>query len=171
MARRVLAKDPESQVAITKAKPAIGKAGVYTIGYEGRSLEGYLNLLIRNGVRLLCDVRRNPLSRKYGFSKGTLAKGCEGVGIHYEHIPQLGIASENRRGLETQSDYDDLFSYYARASLPMQKASLAKIRGWVTEGQRVALTCYERLPERCHRHCVADALEKSFGRTFRPMHL
>jgi hypothetical protein len=47
---------------------------IVTIGYEGRSLEAFLNLLLQNSVTLLCDVRRNPLSRKYGFSKSTLSK-------------------------------------------------------------------------------------------------
>lgn len=135
------------------------------------NLEGYLNRLISAGVTLLCDVRRNPLSRKYGFSKGTLAKGCEGVGIRYEHVPELGIASEERRELVTQADYDALFAVYRRDALPRQEKALARIRQWVDEGERVALTCFEALPEQCHRHCVADALHSQFGKAFAPMHL
>ncbi len=171
MAKRLLARDPATLAAIAEAKPRAGRAGLCTIGYEGRSLECYLNLLIQGGVTLLCDVRRNPLSRKYGFSKGTLAKGCEGIGIHYEHLPELGIASEDRRGLETQADYDALFSEYKCKRLPLQNNALTNIHRWVKEGNRVALTCFERLPQQCHRHCVAEALERAFGRTLTPMHL
>ena len=120
---------------------------------------------------MLCDVRRNPLSRKYGFSKGTLAKGCEGVGVRYEHLPELGIPSDQRRGLETQADYDELFAEYERTSLPHQNQALATIAHWVRAGERVALTCYELLPEQCHRHCVAEALESSFGKGFAAQHL
>jgi uncharacterized protein (DUF488 family) len=120
---------------------------------------------------LLSDVRRNPISRKYGFSKGTLGKGCEGVGIRYEHVPELGIASEQRKSLETQADYDALFAEYERDSLPMQGPALAKIRAWVRSGERVALTCYERVPSRCHRHCVSEALEREFGKGFAAKHL
>jgi uncharacterized protein (DUF488 family) len=104
------------------------------------------------------------LSRKYGFSKSTLSKGCEGVGIRYEHLPELGIASEERRELHTQADYDALFAVYERESLPKQSEALAKIRGWIAAGDRVALTCFERLPEQCHRHCVAEALERATGK-------
>lgn len=171
MAERLLAKDVATMAAVSAARPAAGKPGVCTIGYEGRSLEGYLNQLIRAGVTLLCDVRRNPLSRKYGFSKSTLAKGCEGVGIRYEHVPEIGIASEERRDLETQADYDALFEIYEREALPQHEEALWRIRNWVDEGQRVALTCFERLPQRCHRHCVAEALERKFGKVFAPMHL
>jgi hypothetical protein len=171
MAGRLLAGDAGSRAAIEAARPAAGGPGICTIGYEGSSLEGYLNRLLRAGVTLLCDVRRNPLSRKYGFSKGTLAKGAEGVGIRYEHLPELGIASEERRELHTQADYDALFTLYERHCLPQQTEALATIRGWVHEGKRVALTCFERLPEQCHRHCVADALTRTFGQRFVPAHL
>lgn len=171
IAARLLAADAPARAAIDAARPPRGEPGLCTIGYEGSTLEGYLNRLLRAGVTLLCDVRRNPLSRKYGFSKSTLSKGCEGVGLRYEHLPELGIASEERRELHTQADYDALFAVYERDSLPQQGAALAKIRGWVTEGHRVALTCYEAQACQCHRHSVAEALEREFGRTFSPRHL
>jgi hypothetical protein len=123
-----------------------------------------LNQLLQDGVTLLCDVRRNPLSRKYGFSKSALSHACEGVGIRYEHLPELGIPSDKRQDLETQADYDKLFAAYERTTLPKQTKTLAKIAGWIKEeGQRVALTCFELLPHQCHRHCVSDALQKIFG--------
>src|SRR5437588_3825906 len=102
--------EPEALARIAAARPKRQPAGLVTIGYEGRSLEMYLNELLRDGVTMLCDVRRNPLSRKYGFSKSTLSKACEGVGIRYEHLPELGIAAEKRRELDTQADYDALFA-------------------------------------------------------------
>lgn len=171
IAARLLAADAPARAAIDAARPNRGEPGLCTIGYEGSTLEGYLNRLLQAGVTLLCDVRRNPLSRKYGFSKSTLSKGCEGVGIRYEHLPELGIASEERRELHTQADYDALFAVYERDRLPQQRAPLAKIGGWVTEGHRVALTCYEAQPCQCHRHSVAEALEHEFGRKFSPQHL
>jgi uncharacterized protein (DUF488 family) len=171
VARRVLVGDTRALKAITAARPAATRPGLCTIGYEGRTLEGYLNQLIQNGVTLLCDVRRNPLSRKYGFSKATLSNACEGVGIRYEHLPELGIASEDRRNLETQADYDALFAMYERDILPHQTPALTTIRHWIEDGGRVALTCYERLPRQCHRHCVADALANQFGPVCAPQHL
>src|SRR5690606_25501465 len=44
---------------------------LFTIGYEGRTQEEYLALLGEAGVTLLVDVRRNPISRKKGFSRST----------------------------------------------------------------------------------------------------
>ncbi len=171
IAERVLCGDVAALARIDAARPAAKPAAVSTIGYEGRSLERYLNELLRAGITLLCDVRRNPISRKYGFSKNTLANGCEGVGIRYEHVPELGIASDQRQNLETQADYDALFAHYERKSLPKQHPALTKIATWVREGERVALTCYELLPQQCHRHCVAEALENQFGKGFAANHL
>jgi len=167
---KVLASDEELE-RVNKARPSIAPPGLSTIGYEGKSLEAYLNQLLKARVTTLCDVRRNPLSRKYGFSKKTLSYACEGVGIRYEHLPQLGIASEERRDLKTQSDYDALFAEYERKNLPNQGDTLAKIEGWVENGDSVALTCFELLPQQCHRHCVAEAIERNSGSKLRVRHL
>lgn len=171
IAERVLRGDDAALRRIKAARPTAKSHAVSTIGYEGRTLESYLNELLRSGVTVLCDVRRNPISRKYGFSKSTLAKGCEGVGIRYEHLPELGIASEQRQNLDAQADYDALFADYEKESLPLQGRALTKIRGWIRSGERVALTCYERLPQQCHRHCVAEAIERKFGQEFVARHL
>ena len=131
---------------------------LFTIGYEGRTQDEYLGLLRDAGVTLLADLRQNPISRKKGFSQNALAQGCASVGIRYEHLPELGIASEKRKNLATQADVDALFAEYERDWLPTQGAALAKLGAWVAAGERVALTCFERAPGDCHRHCVAEAL-------------
>jgi uncharacterized protein (DUF488 family) len=131
------------------------RAALFTIGYEGRTQEEYLAQLERAGVTVLADVRRNPISRKRGFSKRKLAEGCAAVGIRYEHLPQLGISSEKRKGITTRAQFDALFSEYRRDWLPTQGAALSALRTWLAAGERVALTCFERAPEQCHRHLVA----------------
>lgn len=163
--------EPDALQRVQEAQPAASRPGVCTIGYEGRSLEAYLNCLLKHGATLLCDVRRNPLSRKYGFSKRALSSSCEKLGIRYEHLPELGIASDERQELNDQADYDDLFRRYERESIPQQAEALSRIYGWIEEGHRVALTCYELHPHQCHRHCVADALVGYFGEVCQPSHL
>jgi hypothetical protein len=164
--------DAESRKRVAEASSDQSGPALLTIGYEGKCLEGYLNQLLQAGVTLLCDVRRNPLSRKYGFSKLALSKACEGVGIRYEHVPELGIASEQRRNLETQKDYDALFAVYEREYLPGQNAALNRIRRWLVDDKlRVALTCFEELPQQCHRHCVAKVFERSGDGRLQPVHL
>lgn len=163
--------DPAERQRVEQARPSKRASGLLTIGYEGKCLETYLNQLLCAGVTLVCDVRRNPLSRKYGFSKKTLSLACDGVGIRYEHLAQLGIASAERRDLNTQADYDALFEEYERKSLPEQTAALGQIQSWIAAGERVALTCFELHPHQCHRHCVAEALEHASVRRLKAVHL
>ena len=163
--------DEADRARVRAEVPAKGPGGLFTIGYEGKCLETYLNELLRGSVTVLCDVRRNPLSRKYGFSKTTLRGACESLGIRYEHLPELGIPSSERRELKTQADYDALFADYERDSLPRQGDAVGQIRAWVEAGERVALTCFERHPHQCHRHCVAEAVEVFGGQPMETVHL
>ncbi|MBK8258729.1 MAG: DUF488 domain-containing protein [Polyangiaceae bacterium] len=171
IAERVLKGDDAALDRIRAVRSNTIGAALSTIGYEGHSLESYLTLLLKSGVTLLCDVRRNPISRKYGFSKNTLSRGCEGVGIRYEHLPELGIASEQRRSLNTQADYDALFADYERTWLPRQSEPLKRIQAWIDAGECVTLTCYEHLPNQCHRHCVAEVLQAQTGKDLTAQHL
>ncbi len=160
IARKVLTDDRDAIEKIERARPRTGLPGLVTIGYEGRSLDVYLKILYDDGVEILCDVRRNAFSRKYGFSKRVLASSCENMGMRYEHLPQLGIASKERRNLKTRSDRDALFKKYKQSYLPRQESALQTIMEWITDGRRVALTCFELDPGQCHRHCISEALKK-----------
>lgn len=132
---------------------------LFTLGYEGLHFEEYVNRLIRNGVKLLCDVRRNPLSRKFGFSQRSLATLLPRLGIEYHHLPELGIEAESRKHLEDKSDYEALFAEY-RQTLPDRKAGLHRIVELLAEHGRIALTCFEQEPRNCHRHCISDFLAR-----------
>lgn len=131
---------------------------LFTIGYEGLSLEKYIKKLILYDVHTLCDVRKNAYSQKYGFSKYTLEKACSGVDIRYIHVPQLGIESDKRQDLRSQKDYDILFDEYERTTLMENKEFLMKVRSIIDTDKRVALTCFEKDPKQCHRSRVANAL-------------
>ena len=168
IAEQVLQDDRTALDRIESARPEGTPSRLLTIGYEGRTLESYLNALLRAGVTLLCDVRRNAISRKYGFSKSTLAGACAGIGIRYEHLPELGIESRLRRGLTTEADLKTLFNAYERTVLPMCGGALEKIRAWLRSGESVALTCYEREAGRCHRHCIATTLGQVSDQGDRP---
>ena len=171
MMPNILCIDDSIPGMVDAERPITNRGTLFTIGYQSRTLDGYLNSLIRAGVTLLCDVRRNPISRKYGFSKRTLASSCQRIGIRYEHLPNLGIRSDRRKQLKTQADYDALFTEYRTRSLPYHEKEIATILGWLATGESVALTCFERLHEQCHRHCVADAVESRLATRLAITHL
>ncbi|WPD24145.1 MAG: DUF488 domain-containing protein [Candidatus Electrothrix scaldis] len=136
-----------------------GESVLFTIGYEGISFEQYVTRLMQQEIRLLCDVRMNPISRKFGFSKKRMAELLPTVGIEYLHIPGLGIASGKRRDLNTVSDYQHLFADY-RKDLSKKKKHLFKLAELMGQYGRLALTCFEHKSSFCHRHCISDYLQK-----------
>ena len=148
----------EELAEIGKQKRCTTGSALFTIGYEGKTLERYINQLICNDVHVLCDVRKNAFSMKYGFSKKQLEKACEGVGIQYIHVPQLGIESNQRQELHTQDDYDRLFDAYEHTTLRENWNYLLHVRHLIDKCQRVALTCFEANPNQCHRTRVAKYL-------------
>ena len=150
----------EEYKRVLDTHPKSNKTILYTIGYEGISLEEYLNKLILNDIKVLCDVRKNSLSMKYGFSKSQLQKACEGVGIRYIHIPELGIDSDKRQELHTQMDYDRLFKIYRSDILPPTKGIQENLLSLLKKEQRIALTCFEANICQCHRKHLADAIAK-----------
>jgi uncharacterized protein (DUF488 family) len=148
----------EELAIIAKQKRVFSESMLFSIGYEGISLETYINRLIINDVRVLCDVRKNAYSQKYGFSKSQLQKACEGVHIRYEHIPDLGIESDQRQDLHSQADYDLLFDRYEKTTLQQHRKALLHLKSIIDKEKRLAVTCFEKNPLQCHRSRVAKAL-------------
>ena len=148
----------EERSKVLQQKKQSDESTLFTIGYEGVSLEMYINKLILNDVKVLCDVRKNSYSQKWGFSKATLQDACEKVGIKFIHIPQLGIESNERQELNGLADYKKLFASYELTTLVENNKYLLELSGIVTTNKRVALTCFEKDVQMCHRGVVASQL-------------
>lgn len=144
---------------------------MFTIGYEGLTIDAYLNRLIQNNVKALIDVRKNPISMKYGFSKTKLQHYLESAVIKYIHIPELGIPSEMRLNLINTSDYEELFQYYQSEMLPKQSDALDKLKNLQSKYARIALTCYEADYKACHRHKIAEYLQSDSSFATNVIHL
>jgi len=84
---------------------------LFTIGYEGLSVDAYLDMLVSNNITTLVDVRKNPISMKYGFSKTKLAEYTKVGGITYVHISDLGIPADWRKNLNSPVAYQNLFDF------------------------------------------------------------
>lgn len=144
---------------------------LFTIGYEGRSIDAYLNLLITHNIHALVDVRKNPLSMKYGFSKTKLKDYVERAGLQYYHLPDLGIPSHLRKDLNSPEAYQELFELYRADILPYQTESLEGVQILLDTHKRIALTCFEKEHHCCHRHQVTEHLIESSVFKTRVSHL
>lgn len=156
---------------ITNVRPKSDRTVLFTIGYEGISLEEYLNKLIKNNVQVLVDVRKNPLSMKYGFSKSLLKRFCESIGVQYIHFPEVGIESDQRQELNNQQDYDKLFKAYKAENLTKTVDSQSAIFDILKSNKRIALTCFEANICQCHRKPLSEAIAALPGFNFELIHI
>lgn len=148
----------EELAPIQKLRSSTNKTILFTIGYEGGSLENYLNRLIKNGIKVLVDVRNNPLSMKFGFSKTQLKRYCESLEIQYIHFPEVGIVSDKRQELNSPADYNRLFADYRLTNLTKTKDTQQKIFELLKANGRIALTCFEADHCQCHRSHLAHSI-------------
>lgn len=162
----------EELAKVHEVKPVKRRALVFaTIGYEGSSVETYINKLIQHDIRTLVDVRKNPISRKYGFSKNTLSSLLERLGIEYIHMPSLGIESAERQELHSQDDYDILFKRYEKDVLTRETQSLRSLYQLFQDKKRIAITCFEKSHCQCHRSRVANAIQELANNNIEIQHL
>ncbi|MBE9109989.1 DUF488 domain-containing protein [Nodosilinea sp. LEGE 07298] len=135
----------------------IADQAIYTAGYEGKTVDEFLNLLMRSGIRRLVDVRYNPISRRYGFHKSTLHRLCNALDIDYQHLPGLGIPGSARADLSSTDSYIALFKEY-RCGLSNRWDDLQKAMS-LLKSEPSVLVCMEANPECCHRTVLAQHLE------------
>jgi len=144
------------------AKRPKAKLKVFTAGYEGRSVDSFLNLLLQSGIRQLVDVRKNPIARRYGFHRSTLDRLCGKLGINYEHVPALGIRSDKRQNLDAPGARDRLFKDYEATTLKQESQSIDSVVNLVKKTPSV-LVCMEANHTCCHRSHLANVVAKRSG--------
>jgi len=123
---------------------------IFTIGYEGTTMQAFLATLHEAGVEQVIDVRALPLSRRPGFSKNILAATLKDSGIGYVHLKALGTPKPGRDAAK-KGDWRTMERVYGgQLHLPEAQAQAAQLRDLATE-KPSALLCFERDPKHCHR--------------------
>lgn len=132
---------------------------VHTIGHSTRPIDEFVDLLRRNGIDTLVDIRTVPKSRHNPqFERSRLEKSLAEAGIEYRYAGSLGGL---RRPAEDSINtgwrnasfraYADYMQSDAFAHAVDELVALASTR-------RVAIMCAEAVPWRCHRSLIGDAL-------------
>lgn len=63
--------------------------------------------------------------------------------------------------MKSKEDYQALFAEYSR-ELPTKAEALKRLMLFFKEHQRIALICFEKENEHCHRHRVSDYLQQKY---------
>jgi uncharacterized protein (DUF488 family) len=153
------------------ARAALEVPCLFTLGYEGSTIDQFVRTARANGIRAVVDVRKNPISRKRGFAKSAFRAVLEQAGIAYFHLPELGVPSERRQNIKTPEAYRALFEYYDREVLSTHSAAVDRILGLLSEYTRVALVCFEADHSKCHRHRITENISQEHAKEIRIKHL
>ncbi len=148
----------------------MGQHALFTTGYSGHDPKSFLALLRTNGVDVVIDVRRNPVSRKRGFSKSRLGEFLRENGIEYQHARDLGVPNELRA--ELKAGTCDLADYMTgfRDYLGEHADALQEVYNLASR-KSCCLLCVEQCSDECHRSVVAEEVAALNGRTVRIVHV
>jgi uncharacterized protein (DUF488 family) len=130
---------------------------IYSVGYEGTTVEDLADRLARLGVSLLVDVRLQPWSRRPGFSQQPLSVALAMAGIEYVHEPLFGNPPENREAYR-QGDPAAARVVRERVERKGQEALGKLVRE--ARYRDVAVLCVEREASRCHRRVITDLAQE-----------
>lgn len=133
---------------------------LYTLGYEKRSIDEYLELLLAAEVGVLVDVRETAWSHKPGFSKTSLSAALSAVGIEYVHASFAGNPKALRAAAPSHAKCLVAYRALLKANSSILPRFEVLVGDFLREGAKVCLTCYERHAEDCHRSVLADAWQR-----------
>ncbi|MCH7963954.1 MAG: DUF488 domain-containing protein [Bacteroidetes bacterium] len=129
---------------------------IFTIGYEGRSIDEFIDLLKSQKVDLLIDVRIRANSRKTGFSKTKLKDKLKENNIAYEHHKNLGTPQSLMQVMRKEGHYSmEVYGEYLDDNSEIITDFLSQLNK-----PSIGLMCYESNALQCHRSVVADRLSK-----------
>ncbi len=147
---------PERRLVSVPSRPKADLA-IHATGYEGRSVDAFLDHLLRSGIHTLIDTRAVPVSRKYGFANSALSRLCGHLEIEYVHLASLGIPSSDRKLLGNGVTHAQLFEAYS-ARLASRAPDELDVAVEHMTTSPAALACVEKDPALCHRTPLARHL-------------
>lgn len=138
---------------------------IFTIGYEGSSLEDFIATLQLLKIDKLIDIREFAISRRKGFSKSALCEALAAKKIQYQHEKNLGSPKLIRHRLREDNDYSRYFSDFE----DYMETQIDVLRSLLSSSGTIVLMCYERDFKICHRSVVANKLSEITG--IKPQHV
>jgi uncharacterized protein (DUF488 family) len=147
-----------SKIRWNEARSA-AEANFFTLGYSGRKTGEVIDALRSSGVRTLVDIRQYAVSvYRPELSKRNLKGALAEVGIHYVHLPELGVPRDVRGKAVGAGSRDVIWDWYDENVVP--QFSKGRLHTFLNAFEHpVALMCTELDPHECHRHRLSLALE------------
>lgn len=120
---------------------------VYTLGTSTRSLEDFLDILRTREITQVCDVRSFPTSKRFPhFSSEPFTAALQEEGISYLWLGKT-LGGYRKGGYQAHTETEEFSDGIQELEDLSARAS-------------TAIVCAERLPWKCHRLFIANALEE-----------
>jgi Protein of unknown function, DUF488. len=135
---------------------------LYTIGFTKKSAQEFFELLKKNNIKQLIDIRLNNSSQLAGFTKGNdlkyfLKTICN---IGYDHDITLAPTQEILDGYKKKKiswdQYEQLFKNLLNTRNSIDNINLKTKK----EYDYICLLCSELSPKNCHRRLVAEYIKE-----------
>ena len=124
---------------------------IFTIGFSGKSPDGFIEVLNAVRVHAVWDVRLWRTSAYVPFYSGENLATV--LGARYEHHPEFAPTSEILAGYKdgriTWPDYERMYRELLAARHPTAGLS-------PTDLDRICLLCTEKSATQCHRRLAAE---------------
>ncbi|MFQ6084177.1 MAG: DUF488 family protein [Candidatus Aminicenantia bacterium] len=119
---------------------------IWDIGHSNRSFDNFLNILRKNNIELLVDVRRFPGSKKFPhFNRDFLQSELPKHGIEYTWQGEK-LGGFRKGGYEKWLETEE----FSKGIAVLEKEASNK---------RTAIMCAEGYFKRCHRRYIIEILE------------
>lgn len=137
---------------------------LFTIGFTQKSAQTFFELLKKNRVELLLDIRLNNRSQLAGFAKGDDLRyflreicGCE-YQYHPEYAPTKELLDGYRRKEIPWARYEIEYNALLR-----QRGDYLRFPEMFAAHENICLLCSEPEPAHCHRRLAAEMIASNGG--------
>ena len=127
---------------------SVSRIPIYTIGYAGRSISQFIELLQKYKIQFLLDVRSRPYSRANSqFSKDALERALSENNVRYVYM------GDTLGGRPEASDcyVGDRVDYLKVREMEFYQQGIGRLRTVWEKQIPIVLMCAEIKPEQCHR--------------------
>lgn len=121
---------------------------VYTIGHSRHKINEFIDLLRKNNINCVCDVRSTPFSKfAEQFNQDSLKKSLQDNDIVYLYFGEEFGARRKEQELITNGVVD--FEKVSKSE--KFKSGIKRLEKGAKKGYTIALMCSEKDPIDCHR--------------------
>ncbi len=136
---------------------------LYTIGFTQKSAQEFFELLKKNQVDCLVDIRLRPDGQLAGFTKKQDLKYFLKalIDCDYRHIDRLAPTDEILKAYRADKNWQKYESSFL--ALLQNRGIPETLDRTLFEEKTCCLLCSEPTPDKCHRRLVADLLKNNWN--------